>query len=188
MRPVVRIWFNTLKEGHSVIETAFSGVWSQILATTASFVTEGSGHYGLFQCDEQPDVLAVLFGYTSKELGEKVAQALNESVSVALDLVDPTDLLVVDIDVAELPLGSKIAILISDSEPAGSDSLPGRGSWAVSEPIILDPNQEPDPDAPRESKWVHIAPSDEADQLSKFGTVRNFAPIMESHMDSQPAE
>ncbi|KAI1167083.1 hypothetical protein F5B18DRAFT_648099 [Nemania serpens] len=188
MKPVVRIWLSTLREGHSVVETAFSGVWSQIMTTTASFMTEGGGHYSLFQCEEQPDVLAVILGYNSKEQSEKVATALTESVTNALDFVDPTDLLVMDIDVADLPLNSeKIAILLSDSEPADLDSLPGRGSWAVSEPMML-PDQEVDLDAPRERKWVHIASSKEADQLGKLGTVRNFAPIMESHIDSQPAE
>ncbi|KAI1198322.1 hypothetical protein F5X97DRAFT_299420 [Nemania serpens] len=188
MEPVVRIWLATLKEGHSVVETAFSGVWSQIMTITATYITEGSGHYTLFQCVEQPDLLAVVLGYNSKDLSEKVAMALNDSVSNALDFVNPTELLVMDINIVDLPLDSeKIAILVSESEPAHLDSLPGRGLWAVSEPMIL-PDVEVDPDAPRIRKWVHIAPSKEADQLSELGTVRNFTPIMESHMDSQPAE
>ncbi|KAI1184564.1 hypothetical protein F5B17DRAFT_411566 [Nemania serpens] len=188
MAPVVRLWLDTWREGHSVIEAAFSGVWTEILTLTAEFLTEGSGHYILLQCEEDPDVLIVLMGYDCKELGQKIGAAIDERVTSAMDYVSPTELLDMDLDITDLPLDSgKIAVVLSESEPAHLDSLPGRGIWAEPGPTILIPDEGFDPDKPRERKWVHIASSKDADDLKTLGTVRNFIPIMETHMNSQPA-
>ncbi|KAJ8126826.1 hypothetical protein O1611_g6812 [Lasiodiplodia mahajangana] len=142
MSPIVKVWLATLNEGHSVVETAFSGLWHEVMMAAAS-ISGGDGHYGLFHCNEEPGLLAVILGYRSPEVSEHVQERLGKITNRLADWVTHQKLYQLDLSVSGVPLhAEKIAILFSESQPSDSDSLPGKGrgssssSWALSSKLL----------------------------------------------------
>ncbi|KAI1125287.1 hypothetical protein F5Y10DRAFT_268220 [Nemania abortiva] len=190
MAPIVKVWLVTLNEGHSVVETAFSGIWNEVIMTAASYSGD-DGHYGLFHSDEEPGLLAVILGYPSPEMSEHVQQHLRTIIPRLASWITHQELYQMDMSISELSMSpEKIAILFSESQPSESNSLPGKGKWAESAPSIFTSHLPVDPNKPKKMTWVHVAPAADADRLRELGTgtVRKFTMIMESRIASQAAE
>ncbi|KAJ2971331.1 hypothetical protein NUW58_g9446 [Xylaria curta] len=182
-----KIWLATLNKGHSMIETVFSGLWAETLVADASHTSGNGDHYALFQCDEQPDLLAIIVGYHSPKtsLGERISE---KTAARLLEFVTHKELYILDMNVQELPLDSgNIAMLVSESQPGDSGSLPGRGEWGKSVPFLVGPADGGD-EGEGKRTWIHVASSEGADQLGQWGIIKNFSKILESHIDSQAAE
>ncbi|KAI0405814.1 hypothetical protein F4802DRAFT_136336 [Xylaria palmicola] len=174
-------------EGHSMVETAFSGIWTEILMATASHTSERGTDYALFQCDDQPDMLAIILGHAASDASLEANHTGDGPSPRLLEFVTPRERFVLDMDVAELPLGSeKIAVLFSESQPPNSDSLPGTGRWGTPKLPFGAEHGGGQESESKNKTWIHVAPSEDAGPLSQVGTIRNFSKIMESHVDSKP--
>ncbi|KAI0108967.1 hypothetical protein GGR51DRAFT_558761 [Nemania sp. FL0031] len=188
MSPVVKVWIATLNDGHSVVETAFSGLWHEVMMAAAS-ISGGDGHYGLFHCDQEPGLLAVILGYRSIEVSNLVQQKLGKIVTRLAEWVTHQELYLLDADVSEVPINSeKIAILLSESQPSDPESLPGKGEWGESVPSVLTSHLPIDPSQPKKMTWVQVAQAEDAGRLRELGTLRTFTKVMESHIATHDAD
>ncbi|GAW21146.1 hypothetical protein ANO14919_106630 [Xylariales sp. No.14919] len=168
-----------LKEGHSIVEAAFSEAFRESLAVTALCAGYDGGHHAVFQCADETDLLAIV-GYHNHEYPD--ADKLSSRI---FELLTNVELLNVKLEAVQLALDSEsIAILFSESQPADADSLPGKGDWSVSVPEGVNDH------ASEQTKrtWVHIVTSEDADRLSQIGPIKRFSKVMESRIVSQDAE
>ncbi|KAI1749637.1 hypothetical protein F4782DRAFT_297036 [Xylaria castorea] len=189
MEPSTKIWLVTLNEGHSMVETAFSGIWTETLMAMALHTHERCEHYVLFQCNDEPDLLAIILGNCSVDASLDAHKTTDKPLSRLTEFITHRELFHLEIDTSELPLDPrKIAISFSESEPADSDSLPGKGNWGVSTSWRRAKHNSNDPSKPEKKTWIHIASSEDADRLSQVGNIKNFSKILESHVASQTAE
>ncbi|KAH8156254.1 hypothetical protein CIB48_g11996 [Xylaria polymorpha] len=175
-----KIWLVTLNEGHSMIETAFSGIWTNTLMAATFHTNDRDEHYGLFQCNNEPDLLAIILGNCAIDANPEVPNPSDKPLSRLMEFITHRELFHLDMDVNELPLDTgKIVIAFSESQPTGSDSLPGKGKWGVS---MYRSNGANKP------MWIHVASSEDADRLRQVGTIKTFSKILESHVASRTAE
>ncbi|GAP88095.1 hypothetical protein SAMD00023353_1501450 [Rosellinia necatrix] len=190
MTPAVRLWVATLNEGHSMVETAFSGVWDEAMLSLAYSMDRGA-HHVLFQCDEEPDLVVTLVGFPSLEASRAVEETDSGIAARIMELLGHRALFFLDLDISELfPDAEKVAILFSDSRPADPDSLPGRGEWGLALPSALDPLRRQGADAAAgaaagttpDRTWIHFAPAEHADQLGRAGPIKNFTKVLESRV------
>ncbi|KAI0877760.1 hypothetical protein GGS24DRAFT_497471 [Hypoxylon argillaceum] len=185
---IVKVWLATLNDGHSIVETAFSGLWSETMMTAAAS-SDGPGHHGLFQCEDDPNLLAVVLGYRSRQASETVQREISDKLPRIRAWLTHKELFLMDLNVKALPLHTgKLAILFADAKPEDADSLPGKGEWAASEPSMLTSHLPVDPSVPKKMTWVHVALAEDADRLRPLGLVQRFTMIMESRIDSHAAE
>ncbi|KAI0452655.1 hypothetical protein F5B21DRAFT_326251 [Xylaria acuta] len=189
MEPNTKIWLATLNKGHSMVETAFSGIWNETLLATASHTNERGQHYALFQCNDEPDLLAIILGNCSIDTSLEAQKPGHKPLSRLMEFVTHRELFDLDMDINELPLDpGKITISFSELQPANSDSLPGKGKWGVSTWWLRAMHLNNDADKPGKKTWIHVASSEYADRLSQVGDIKNFSKILESHVASQTAE
>ncbi|KAI0860192.1 hypothetical protein F4860DRAFT_231703 [Xylaria cubensis] len=188
MESSTKIWLVTLNEGHSMVETVFSGIWTETVMATASHPHEGGEHYALFQCNDEPDLLALILGNCSIASLE-ARKTTDKPLSRISEFVTHKELFHLETDVNELPLDpTEITISFSELEPTDLDSLPGKGNWGVSTSWRRAKHNSNDPGKPERKTWIHIASSEDADRLSQVGNIKSFSKIMESHVASQTAE
>ncbi|KAI1355514.1 hypothetical protein F5Y01DRAFT_178696 [Xylaria sp. FL0043] len=184
MNPAAHIWMVRLKEGHSIIEAAFSEENRELQRTAIPYTTGCGEHNAIFQCEDDPDLLAVVaYGRHPKEDGSAEARAAR-----FLEFVDHQELYVFNIEIIQFALDSdNIAILFTESQPVASNSLPGRGDWAV--PKVPLPLQQGDQASdPLKKTWVQVVSSEDADRLSQVGSVRRFNKFMETRMVPEDTE
>lgn len=185
------IWLVRLKEGHSIIQAVFKYAQSGNLRNAAIHVTGHGEHYALFQCDEDPDLLAVI-GYRAGNRDEAAAKSLEERLSRLLEFLTHQELFLLNVEVVRDAVTSdKVAVMFSKSQPADLDSLPGKGDWAVSKPLssLLVKGQNEPASETSEKTWVQVVASDDANGLSEAGSVKRFTKFMENRVvASQSAE
>lgn len=187
MAPIAKVWLVTLNEGRSVIETAFSGVWNEIIVTTAQYATEQGAHHALYQCAEDPGLLLVLAGYPSLDSSLDTRKTGEKLISRVMEFITHKELFLVESDVKEFPIASeKISVLFSESQPADSDSLPGTGKWGAPFSSFLVEYEDGDPILAKKNTWIHMADSEDAGRLSQAGNIKNFTKVVESHTAAQP--
>ncbi|KAI1818253.1 hypothetical protein GGS20DRAFT_529184 [Poronia punctata] len=187
MEPITKVWLFTLNERHSIIEATFSGFWNQTLMIAASYTTERGEPHILFQCEQEPDLFAVICGYHSLQASIDAEKALGERLAPKFaDFITHKDLYVLNMDIRDLPVTQwgRIAMVISDSQPSDPKTLPGKGGWAMQmETLYVEPH-----DASKAKKtWVQITTADDTDNLEKMGDTRSFTMIMEAHIASEAA-
>ncbi|KAI1282887.1 hypothetical protein F5Y07DRAFT_200166 [Xylaria sp. FL0933] len=178
MDPVAHIWMVRLKEGHSIVEAAFSEENRKSQRTAVPYATGRGEHNAIFQCEDDPDLLAVIaYGRDPNEDGSAEARAAR-----FLEFVDHQELYVFNIEIIQFALDSdNIAILFTESQPVGSNSLPGRGDWAHA--IVPLPLRQGDQASdPPKKTWVQVVSSEDADRLSQVGSVRRFNKFMETRI------
>ncbi|KAI8955047.1 hypothetical protein F4801DRAFT_575053 [Xylaria longipes] len=186
MGPSTKIWLVTLNQGHSMVETTFSGIWTETLMAAASNTNEYDQYYTVFQCNDEPDRFAMILGNSSIDTSLEDQMTGDKPLSRLMEFITIRELFHLDIDAHELPLDlDKIAILFSESQPKDSDSFPGKGEWGVSTSWF---GAKHDASKPEKKTWIHVASSENADQLSQAGDIKNFSKILESHIASQTAE
>jgi hypothetical protein len=187
MDPITKVWLFTLNPRHSIIEATFSGFWNETLMIAASYTTERGEPHTLFQCEDEPDLLAVVCGYHSLQASIDAEKALGQRLAPHFfDFITHRELYVLNVDVRGLPLTEtgKIAMAFSDSEPNDTAALPGKGDWAMQlESLYVGPVDE----IKSKKKWVHIAKADDAARLNKVGKPKCFTMIMEAHIASEAA-
>ncbi|KAI0203483.1 hypothetical protein F4808DRAFT_21167 [Astrocystis sublimbata] len=186
MEPNTKIWLVNLNEGHSMIETAFSGIWTETLLATASHTNGRDQHYALLQSSDEPDLLALVLGNCVIDPSVEAQKSGEQSISRLMEFVTHKELFHLNIDIDEFPLDPcNITMSFSQSRPTDTDSLPGKGEWAVSTSWLRD---DADAGKPEKKSWIHIAPSEHATQLSQIGNIMNFEKILESTIACQTAE
>ncbi|KAI0810418.1 hypothetical protein GGR55DRAFT_138378 [Xylaria sp. FL0064] len=186
MDPVAHIWLVRLKEGHSLVEAAFSEANREAHGRAVPYATGRGEHNAIFQCEDDPDLLAVIgYGRDPNEDGSAEARGAR-----FLEFVDHQELYIYNVEVSQFALDSdSIAILFTESQPVGSNSLPGRGAWAVPiVPLPLKGRQGDQASDPQKKTWVQVVSSEDADRLSQEGSVRRFNKFMESRIALQNAE
>lgn len=187
MAPIAKIWLVTLNEGHSVVETAFSGVWNEVIVATAQYATEQGAYHALFQCAEEPGLLLIVAGYASLDASLDTRKTGEKLISRVMEFVTHKQLFLVDADAGDFPIDSeKISILFSESQPADSDSLPGTGKWGVPFSSFLVEYKDDDPNQAKKNTWIQMASSEDAERLSQAGSIKNFTKVLESHTAAQP--
>ncbi|TGJ81719.1 hypothetical protein E0Z10_g7054 [Xylaria hypoxylon] len=181
MELVAKFWLARLKEGHSIVEAAFSSAWNKGLAAAALHATERGEHHAVFQCSDEPDLLVIMVYHSDG--GPDADESRKELNSHFSEFLTHAELFHFNIEVIQLALDSEnIAILLSDSQPADVNS----GDWSVSlSPAGLDKNH-----ASESSKetWAQIVALEDTDRLSEAGSIKRFSKVLESHIASQSAE
>ncbi|KAI0468566.1 hypothetical protein F4859DRAFT_207669 [Xylaria cf. heliscus] len=186
MPPSTKIWLVTLNEGHSMIETAFAGIWTETLLAAASRTNDRDEHYALFQCNSEPDHLAIILGNCSIDASLEAQETGDGPLSRLMEFITHKELFHLDMDVNELPLEpGRISIAFSESQPADSDSLPGKGKWGLSTWWSRAEHNGDGASKPDRRMWIQVASSEDADQLRQVGDVKNFSKILESHVASE---
>jgi len=187
MEPITKVWLFTLNARHSIIEATFSGFWNETLMIAASYTTERGEPHTLFQCEDEPDLLAVVCGYHSLQASIDAEKALGERLAPHFfDFITHRELYVLNIDVRDLPLTQtgRIAMAFSDAQPNDAPALPGKGDWAMQlESLYVEPVDE----SKAKKKWVQIATAEDAARLGKVGKSQCFNMIMEAHIASEAA-
>ncbi|KAI0390609.1 hypothetical protein F5Y17DRAFT_52052 [Xylariaceae sp. FL0594] len=188
MDPITKVWLFTLNARHSIIQATFSGFWNETLMIAASYTTERGEPHTLYQCREEPDLLAVVCGYHSLQASIDAEKALGERLAPHFfDFITHKELYILNMDVRDLPLteeSGEISIVSSDTEPKDAAALPGKGDWALQpDSIYLGPV---DKDKLKKT-WIHIATAGDAEGLSPVGKPRTFHRIMEAHIASKAA-
>ncbi|KAI0434917.1 hypothetical protein F5Y09DRAFT_337009 [Xylaria sp. FL1042] len=183
MDPVAHIWLVRLKEGHSIVEAAFSKATNEARMSAVSYATGCGEHHAVFQCDEDPDLLAVIgYGRNPEDDG-----SAKERASHFLEFVTHQELYLFNAKASQFALDSDhIAILFTKSQPTDSNILPGRGHWALPMvPLPLVGHQDDQASELPRKTWVQVVSSEDADRLSQAGSVRRFSKFMESRIALQ---
>ncbi|KAI0907208.1 hypothetical protein F4823DRAFT_32342 [Ustulina deusta] len=188
MDPIAHIWLARLKDGHSIVEAAFSSARSESQRSAALHATARGEHHALFQCNDQPDLLAVM-GYYSDDNDPGGNKTREKRASLFLQFVTHQELFLFNVDVTQIALDSdNIAVLFSESQPSGSKPLPGRGDWAVPVPPPPVEHQSERASEPPKKTWVQVVASEDADRLSQAGAIKRFNKFMESRIVLQSEE
>ncbi|KAK5634890.1 hypothetical protein RRF57_010602 [Xylaria bambusicola] len=184
------IWLVRLRDGRSLIEAVFLYNRSGNLENAAIHVTGHGEHYALFQCDDDPDFLAII-GFHAWNRDEAAAKSLEERLSYLQEFLTHQEFFLLNVEVSQVALNSdKCAILFSKSQPIDVDSLPGKGDWAASIPLssLLVKGQNGAASETSEKTWVQIVASNDVDRLSQAGSIKRFTKFMENRVASQSAE
>ncbi|KAI1358357.1 hypothetical protein F5Y08DRAFT_120198 [Xylaria arbuscula] len=184
------IWLVRLKEGHSIVQAVFTYAQSGNLQNAAIHATGHGEHYALFQCDDDPDLLAVI-GYRAGNRDEAAAKSLEGRLSRLLEFLTHQELFLLNVAVVQdAVMSDKVTVLFSKSQPLDSDSLPGQGDWAVSIPLssLLVKDQSEPASETSQKTWVQVVASSDDDGMSKAGSVKHFTKFLENRVASQSAE
>ncbi|KAI0976739.1 hypothetical protein F4678DRAFT_122899 [Xylaria arbuscula] len=184
---IAHIWLVRLKEGRAISEALFASNESENVRNAALEANGHGEHHALFVCDDEPDLLAAI-GYVSTD--PESSEGQKARATRFLEFVTHQDLFIFSVEVCQVALGSdKITLLFSESEPADSDSLPGKGAWAVSmAPLPVAGRQNQHTSEPPRKTWVQVVASEDAGRLKQAGPAKRFNKFLETRTTSQLAK